>query len=154
MNIQFNRSTTVSKPSGIVILILVTIATLIGGILFVKHDAKIKKECTYKTTAVVSDIKESSSSDSDTYAPVYTYEYDGKEYTVSSNVYSSKLKMHKGDTVEFYVKPSDPKTYYCPKETSGKFFGIILFAVSGLCLLITGFSIKSLISSKRYDSGY
>ena len=154
MNIQFNRSTAQVKTSSVVILILVTIVTLLGGIWFFKHDAKLKKECTYKTTAVVSDIKKSSSSDDDTYAPVYTYEYEGKEYTVSSNVYSSKLKMHEGDTVEFYLKPSDPKTYYCPKETSGKFFCIILLIVSGLCLICTGFSIKSLINSKRYDSGY
>ena len=154
MNISYNKSTSLPKPASAVLLFIITAATLIGGIFFLKHDSKLKKECTYKTTAIVSDIKENSSSDSDTYAPVFTYEYEGNEYTAASNVYSSNLKFRKGDKVEFYVKPGDPQTFYCPKEKSGKFFAVILFIVSGLCLLMAVLTVRSLINEKRYSSGY
>ena len=154
MGISFYRQASVSKTTSAVILIILTIVTLIGGILFLKHDTKLKKQCIYKTTAIVSDIKADTSSDSNTYAPVYSYEYDGREYTAVSRVYSSSLKVHKGDKVEFYLDPDDPQTYYCPKETSGKFFAVILFIVSGFCLIASVLTVRARISEKSYGSGY
>jgi len=154
MNIQINKSKTLSKPMSIVLMTLIMIGTFFGGFMFMKHDSKLKKVCTYKTNAIVSDIKESSSSDGHTYAPVYTFEYNGNEYTVSGDVYSSNLKVNKGAEVEIYIDPNDPMTFYSPSEVSGKFFGIILFIVSGVCLLIDIVYIKAIINEKKYDVGY
>ncbi|WP_295080698.1 DUF3592 domain-containing protein [Ruminococcus sp.] len=137
-----------------VVLSLVIIATMIGGIMFFKYDSKLKKQCTYKTTAIVSRIVEDSDSDGTTYAPVYSYEYNGEEYTAQSRVYSSSLKVRKGDRVEFYLDPNDPQTYYCPKETSGRFFGVILLIVSGICIAIMVVYIKDVIREKRSGSDY
>ena len=137
-----------------VVLSLVIIATMIGGIMFFKYDTNLKKKCTYKTTAIVSRIIENSDPDGDTYAPVYSYEYNGKEYTAQSRVYSSRLKVRKGDKVEFYLDPNDPQTYYCPKETSGKSFGVILFIFSGICIAAMVVYIKDIISKKGSGSDY
>ena len=154
MGVSFNRQSALYGTTSAVILVIVAIATLIGGILFFQHDTMLKKQCIYKTTAIVSDIKKNSSSDSDTYAPVYSYEYDDREYTAVSSVYSSSLNVRRGDKVEFYLDPDDPQTYYCPKETSGKFFGVILFIFSGVCIAMMVVYIKDIISEKRYGSGY
>jgi len=153
MNVQFNKSTTISKGKSLILLIIITIATLIGGILFLKSDTKLKKQCTFKTNAIVSDFKENS--DSDATAAVYTYSMDGNEYTVTSNVYSSSHKFRIGDNVEFYVDPSDPHTFYCPKDISGRFFAVILFIVSGLCLLFSVFTAFQIIKERSSGSyGY
>ncbi len=136
---------TLSKPASTAVMIVMAIVTFAAGFLFLKNDTKLKKECTYETTAIVTDIV-SSSSDRNTYAPVYSYTYEGQDYTAQSRVYSSKLKLHEGDNVEFYVNPDDPQTYYCPQETSGKTFAIVLFAVSGICLIVSALYIKSMIT--------
>ncbi|MCR5600060.1 MAG: DUF3592 domain-containing protein [Ruminococcus sp.] len=154
MNIQITKTTTLSRPKTIVLMIIIMIATFCGGIMFMKHDSKLKKECTYQVTATVTDIKESSSSDSDTYTPVYTFEYEGKEYTVSSNVYSSNLKVQRGEDVQIYINPSNPNTFYSPKDASGKVFEIVLFIISGVCLLIAALNIKAVICEKKDNLGY
>lgn len=134
-----------SKPASTAVMIVMAIVTFAAGFLFLKNNTKLKKECTYETTAIVTDIV-SSSSDSNTYAPVYSYTYEGQDYTAQSRVYSSNLKMHEGDEVKFYVNPDDPQTYYCPQETSGKTFAIILFVISGICLIVSALYIKSMIT--------
>ncbi|MBR6986231.1 MAG: DUF3592 domain-containing protein [Ruminococcus sp.] len=134
-----------SKPASTAVMIVMAIVTFAAGFLFLNNNTKLKKECTYETTAIVTDIV-SSSSDSNTYAPVYSYTYEGQDYTAQSRVYSSNLKMHEGDEVEFYVNPDDPQTYYCPQETSGKTFAIILFVISGICLIVSALYIKSMIT--------
>lgn len=143
MEIRFETNGEV-KISKIILLIILTIVFFVGGILMAGHSSKAKKQCTYKTTAIVSDIRENTDSDdTTTYAPVYNYTYNGDEHTVVRSYYSSNMKLRVGDEVEFYLDPNDPEKYYCPSEKGSKVFSFALFGFGAVCLLFTVLSIKA-----------
>ena len=141
MEIKFETNGEVTIPK-IVLTVILTIALFLGGIFMAGSSSKLKKQCTYKTTAIVSDIKENSGSDGSTYAPEYTYTYNGEEYKAVSRIYSSSIKVSQGDEVEFYLDPDDPSTYYCPSEKGSKVFTIVFFGFGAVCLLFTVLNIK------------
>ena len=141
MEIRFGSNGGATIPK-IILTFVLTIGLLGGGILFSSRSSKVKKQCTYKTTAVVSDIKENSDSDGTTYAPVYTYSYNGDEHTVTRKYYSSNMKLNVGDEVEFYLDPNDPETYYCPSEKGKTVVSLALYGFGIVCLLCTVLNIK------------
>ena len=98
---------------------------------------KVKKECTYKTTAIVSEIKFSESEDGTTYLPVYSYTYNGFEYTAESPAYDSTIKVSRGDEVEVYIDPDDPTVFYCPSDQGSKTETISMFFFGSFFLLCT-----------------
>lgn len=144
MEIRFESNGGATIPK-IILTIVLTIALIGGGILFSGHSSKVKKQCTYKTTAIVSDISEHSDSDGTTYAPVYTYSYNGDEHTVTRSYYSSNMKLRVGDEVEFYLDPNAPETFYCPKDKGTTVFSLAFFGFGIVCLLCTVLNIKQYI---------
>lgn len=77
-----------------------------------------------------------------TYAPVFKYEYDGKEYSYISNVAANPPEYSAGERVTIWVNPNNPnKIYYKPGGTSvllSVVFRIVggALAVGGMVLLI------------------
>ena len=125
------------RPSRIIILIIITISLFGYGIYTAVFKSKVKKECTYKTTAIVSEIKFSESEDGTTYLPVYSYTYNGFEYTAESPAYDSNIKVSRGDELEVYIDPDDPTVFYCPSDQGSKTETISMFFFGSFFLLCT-----------------
>lgn len=102
----------------------------------------LKRECTVKTTAVVSDISDLSDSHDKRYQPEFTYTYQGKEYIKNSDITSADPKVKVGENVEFYIDPNNAYKYYCPKELEHSERPFMIF---GFILLVV-----TLINIKRY----
>ncbi len=123
----------------------------IGIGLFIS-DKNDSQACTEKVTAVVTDIRsqESSQRDSDgyvsyttTYSPVFQFTYNGKQYTVNSNLYSNPCNYSVGQRTEIYCNPDNPTKIYEPdrgvKKTMGLIFGGVgaVFAIVGIVVAVT-----------------
>lgn len=115
-----------------VILMIVGIALLVSPI--------IKKgKCTEKVTAVVDEvITHSDRKDGDGYrtvadyhSPVFSYNYNGREYTVTSNEGSDPPRYNIGDSTELMIDPSDPEYFYDPSSNVTLVLGIV-FGTLGL----------------------
>ncbi|MBR1393671.1 MAG: DUF3592 domain-containing protein [Ruminococcus sp.] len=116
---------------------------LIVGAVFTGQMAARKKVCTFETIATVIDLerRESTDDDGDTvinYAPVYSYEYEGKSYTYVSDIASRPPKFEKGQVVKLLLDPYEPKTVYVPEDNSGWVMGIVFMAIGGVTA-IAGF---------------
>ncbi len=68
--------------------------------------------------------------DSVGFAPVYSYEYNGKPYIKKESAYSSEPEFSEGDEVEIYVDPDDPTTIFVPSYKKNKDTSVA-FTVAG-----------------------
>lgn len=95
-----------------------------------------KRECTEPVSAAVIDVRVTKVRHrrrlTSTYSPVYQFEYEGNEYTVSSSSSSSQLYYRTGDTAHIYVDPDDPTHIYCPKDKAGVLIYVIFMALGGI----------------------
>lgn len=123
------------KPSFISIFFLFTcIVMLIVGIaLFINPIIK-KSKCTETVTAVVVDevITHSERKDgdgmltiSDYHMPVFSYDYNGREYTVTSREGSDPPMYNIGDRTELKIDPSNPEYYYDPSSNVALVLGVV-----------------------------
>lgn len=109
-----------------------------------------KGSCTEQVSARVVKMVEHKSRDNTgkhhkttiTYAPVFEYEYDGKQYTYTNTVATNPAEFVTGELVTVWVNPSSPnKIYYEPSGSSmllSIVFRIVggIAAIGGLALLI------------------
>lgn len=103
-----------------------------------------KSKCTEQVTAEVVKMTEHRSKStgrhrghSTTYAPVFKYEYDGKEYSYISTVATNPPEFSVGERVTIWVDPNSPnKIYYKPGGTSVMLS--VLFRIIGGALSIGG----------------
>ena len=130
------------SKAGIIIILLISIALILGGVLLHRYNAKKEKDCSYQTTAVVTDVIKGTSGGKTKYRAEYTYECNGSSYTVKSKESSSNLKLQKGDKVELYVNPSDPTIYRSDDENGERLFEILLYVAGSIGFLIMLLYIK------------
>lgn len=123
---------------------------------------KDKKVCTERVTGIVCAIDEdrrmTHDSDGDrtesvTYAPVFAYSYNGRDYKITGNAYSSSPDYDEGAQVEIYVDPDDPERIYVPSYTEQKNTSLAFIFGGGIfflfCLLILGVAIFQLFRSDK-----
>ena len=127
---------------------------LIVGAVVTGKMAANKKVCTFETTAAVIDLerRESTDDDGDTvinYAPVYSYEYEGKSYTYVSDVASRPPKFEKGQVVKLMLDPYEPETVYIPDDNTGWVLGIVFMAIGGLVALAGFIVVLVMIKQSR-----
>ena len=126
---------------GIGVLILV-IGVIVTHFMQQSYDA-----CSETTTAVVIDnIRHD-----DTYAPVFAYTVDGKDYEEKSSYSTYPAKYDIGDKVELHYEPSKPSNFYVDKSINlvrGILFGLGgFFVVFGTVFVIIG--IKAKVTNQR-----
>lgn len=129
------------KPSFICIFfMIVCIVIMVVGIVFLVSPIVKKGKCTETVTAVVVDevITHSDRNDGDGYRtvadyhmPVFSYNYKGHEYTVTSNEGSDPPRYNIGDSTELMIDPLNPEYFYDPSSKVTLVLGII-FGVFGL----------------------
>lgn len=141
--------TLVSVVFVIISLIMFGISVLVGGI-----DNKLRERCTAETEALCIELVASEREDdeygaSTSYAPVLTFTAeDGKEYTVRSTSFSYPPVCEKGDTVQLFYDPDDPKTFYLPDDKALNIVSTIFRLISLVMLLVAGILIAVLVSIK------
>ena len=127
------------------VFVIVGVILLCIGIIKPKRD---KARCTVSLEAEVVDIERHYSSDSDgssgwVYAPVYRYYYQGHEYKISSNIYSSSVERV-GTKQEICINPYNPNDFIEPKKLRSL---SILLLVMGVMFSVVGlFSVVLVIS--------
>ena len=162
------KQSTANKIIFIIILIAVLpfllVSMLFMGIgLMANHDMnKDKKVCTERVMGIVCALDEDRRVDYDsdgdrtesvTYAPVFAYSYNGRDYKITGSTYSSSPDYNEGVQVEIYVDPNDPKRIYVPSYSEQKNVHLAFIIGGGafsLCfLLVLGISIFKLFKSKK-----
>lgn len=119
------------------------------GIFVLSLENKDKKECTIPVTSTVVDLVSSSGSSGRTYAPVYEYEFEGRQYRVQSNNYSSPCPFSVGETVRIYVEPNDPEHIYSPKDKTGKIVAYVFIGIGAVgTLVFLALGVSALMRSK------
>lgn len=139
------------KGSKLILLIIPAIFAFVGlcflafGIVMTIIPKNQEKKCTEEVTAVVVDMDEIKSTHrtkkrhytTTTYAPVYRYEYNGKEYTKKSNVSSSNPKFTEGDKVKIMLDPNDPTKFYVPDDNTMSILSTIFLSIGGVFVLVS-----------------
>lgn len=137
-----------NKKAPKIVLIAVMIVFFIVGVVFVcsglwlkNYDKGMKDRCTESVQAVVADYKSSSSSHNDgtysmSYFPVFSYTFDGVEYTKQSNYGSGEPKYSKGDVVEIKVNPNDATEFFDPSDRSDIVYNVLISVGMFLILII------------------
>ncbi|MBP5581371.1 MAG: DUF3592 domain-containing protein [Ruminococcus sp.] len=131
--------------AGLVFFIMGCIQT--GSLIKAKHD------CTVLVEGKV-DSFNSTRSDEDSspsYAPVFSYEYNGVKHIYAGNTYSGKGKLYVGQAVDIYVDPDKTDHVYVPAYKAKK-SAPIAFIIIGL-LLSAGpvlYSLNEYRSVERY----
>ncbi|MBR4201562.1 MAG: DUF3592 domain-containing protein [Oscillospiraceae bacterium] len=104
------------------------------------------QHCSAEIEAEVTRLLHSTSTDSegftmDTYAPEYTYYYEGQEYRVQSKTYTNGKQYAVGQTVQLFIDPEHPEKFYDRKRDlkTTIFMGMIMgvFFAAGIGLLLT-----------------
>ena len=103
-----------------------------------------KRKCKINIDAELFDFKTVKLKDGDTaYAPVYKYQYNGKEYEKCINRYKRNQKAVIGSKLEIKINESKPEEVYIEPSKSSKMIIYILgasFFISGIGMLITTLS--------------
>lgn len=138
------------KPSFISIFFLLTciIMMTIGIALFANSIVK-KSRCTETVKAVVVDevITHSERKDgdgmltvSDYHSPVFSYNFNGREYTVTSKEGSDPPRYQIGDRTVLKIDPSNPEYYYDPSSNVtfvlGAVFGFLGLVGTAIFLIV------------------
>ena len=101
--------------------------------------------CSVQVDAEITRLLHSTSRNSDgfetdTYAPEYTYYYNGMRYTKTPTVYTSGSQYEIGTVVRLRIDPAEPETVFDAKReilTTLPIPGImVIFAASGIWMLI------------------
>ena len=70
-----------------------------------------------------------------TYAPVYSYAYNGREYSVESSNSTKPAKYDVGDTAVIMVNPDNPAEIYEPEFKKLEVTSII-YIIVGVCIFL------------------
>lgn len=176
---KFKKLLDLSPTAKAVLIVLIVIGFIVSLLPYLVLSSlfnstmseRSSKGCTENVTAEVTSLTEYSypedshiknkddlSSDP-SYAPVFTYEFDGKTYNVQSRVYSQTPKYNVGEKVALKIDPSDPEHFYDPKQSKNiSLYGVLLvfpimYAAFILSLYLKLKKIKSKINSISYDNG-
>ena len=103
-----------------------------------------KESCTYSTIGVISGYERPNSDNS--FFPVYTYQYGGNEYTVRSNISSSRHNPGIGEEVDIFLNPDNPQESYLELLTKSTDIICKVFRIVGVVLIITSIALALIIS--------
>lgn len=152
---------TVNRKASKIVLIAVMVVFLIVGVVFVcsglwlkNYDKGMKERCTESVQAIVDGYKSSSSRHNDgtysmSYFPVFSYTFDGMEYTKQSNYGSGEPKYSKGDVVEIKVNPTDATEFFDPSDRSDIVYNVLIGVGMFLILIIVVVSFCVYLINKR-----
>ena len=126
------------------LLIFYTIVFLSIGIITLSIDGD-DKLCTESVTATVTENIKSEHIERYnnrklkrtiyTYAPVYSYAYNGREYSVESSNSTKPAKYDVGDTAVIMVNPDNPAEIYEPEFKKLEVTSII-YIIVGVCIFL------------------
>lgn len=113
------------------VFLIVGVVFVCSGLWFKNYDKGMKDRCTESVQAIVDDYKLSSSRHNDgtysmSYFPVFSYTFDGIEYTKQSNYGSGEPKYSKGDVVEIRVNPNDATEFFDPSDRSDIVYNVLI----------------------------
>ena len=134
----------------LIIFTLVGIAAFIGGF-FIQNDNNKFMKTAEKTSAVITDINETSSSrdsDGDTtynYDVIVSFVVNGVTYKGNLGSYNSDMRVGNSQTI--YYNPSNPKEFM---SSDADFMGYIIVSVGAIFIL--GGIFLSVINFKGYKS--
>lgn len=136
-------------------VIIVAAVFLIAGCYIIADNNRDKRECTELTRGTVVEFTEWVHHDDDgervTYAPVFSYSYNGKEYRYKGTDYSTGSGLYEGQELDVYVDPSDPAHIYVPEYRTVKKTGIS-FVVMG-SLLIALMIVLIIVERRKISRG-
>ena len=102
------RSNAGATAAKFITFMMTLIFGLVSVLMFFVVPQAIEKgsaSCTEPVSAVIIDIVESS--DGSTYAPVYSYDFEGETYNVRSNLYTNVIPQE-GAIVDIKIDPNEP----------------------------------------------
>lgn len=114
-----------------------------------------KGRCTFETEGVVAElVKKVSTSNKGreriSYAPVYSYEFDGKIYNYQSKIGSSPPPFSVGQRVKIMVNPDNPSEIYVPESNIE---WILAWVFAGLGLLFIALSVVLIVLLRKKARG-
>lgn len=127
--------------AAMIVFLIVDVVFVCSGLWFKNYDEGMKDRCTEYVQAIVDDYKSSSSRNNDgtysiSYFPVFSYTFDGVEYTKQSNYGSGEPKYSKGDVVEIKVNPNDATEFFNPSDRSDIVYNVLIGVGMSLILII------------------
>lgn len=138
--------------------IFVGLVFFILGIYLSVSSFKYKIICKEPVDAIVVEIvqnKTESHSDEATFAPVYSFNYNGKSYEVVSNVFQSPCPVKVGDSLELFINADNPYQIYDPERKKMGFIGIGICIFGLLFLLFFGIkTLKAILLHKKNKLEY
>ena len=117
---------------------------LFGGVfVFVSHviknsHEKMMKACDVTVTGTVIENKLEYNDETESYHPVFRYEYNGKTYSERYSVGSSPPDYKVGETKELMISSADPTKFFVKGDKSFKLFEWV-FSIAGW--LVIGFGV-------------
>ena len=105
------------------------------GTVFIFSGMPKKRYSEEVNAVVVENVKSESinrskkNKEDNTYAPVFSYEYNGKKYRVKGNTYTNPPEYDVGDEVTIKIDPDDPEDISAPESKKIFIIGIILDAI-------------------------
>ncbi|MBR1822889.1 MAG: DUF3592 domain-containing protein [Ruminococcus sp.] len=111
------------------------------GIKEVRETSNAKKICDLRVDGIVTEYDESVSTDEDgdertTYAPVFSYEYNGVSYKHKGRYYSSDHDFSIGQKVDIYINADEPETVYIPEYKARESSSVTFVITGGLMVLV------------------
>ncbi len=109
------------------------IAFMIGTVFIIQGIPKKRYSEEVKAVVVANEKYEShqkskKNKDSKACAPVFSYEYNGKEYNVTGSSYKYPPEYEVGDKVTIKIDPDDPEKISVPADKKNVIIGIIMDA--------------------------
>ena len=135
------RNNAAAKAAKIITFLMMLVFGMVSALLFFVIPNAIDKSsasCTESVSAVIFDIVESS--DGSSYAPVYSYEFEGETYKVRSNLYTN-VYPEQGSIVDIKIDPNEPIHMADPERiefTNGilNIIGIVFAVVAASMLIV------------------
>lgn len=122
-----------------VIVILVLSAFVIAGLAMIfipiRKYKRLKKVCSISITAKIVENLSRYSDGKKLYCPVYEFDFGGKKYNVSDNIYTNIGVKPVGTLVDMKINPNDPNEFLNKEPSS------IILLVMGIIFLLASIPI-------------
>ena len=125
-----------------VVVIVGIIFLAVGAFMFFRNDSLVKN-CTVEAKAIVVDLKEDFSTDSDSgasyiYYPIIEYQVGEKTVRVVMDNGSSTPKYNINEKITILYNPDKPKQFIVKGDKSSSIFSIVFLALG---VFVTGYGI-------------
>lgn len=111
------------------IITIIGIGIVIAAFLAISTENRDSKQCTALIEAEFMGYQKDTSGKKVKYASKFSFEYEGKRYSVKSSKFTTKHLYEPGDVIKLYIDPESPEIWYDPNEKIDKTFIVIMFIV-------------------------